>query len=153
MITFKFSNYLLEDYIKKGNNFQTNTFNKMSVIEGVAVGVQLGEDGLPTCRHKLGYPKGGICMIDDGNIIAGAAKDLIQKVASKVSKGEFGDMLKIPGPAFMHVDRTYVEGAAADLAWSSKYLSKAAETSDPIERLKLVITSYLAGNHITPSDC
>jgi len=74
-------------------------------------------------------------------------------VASKVSKGEFGDMLKIPGPAFMHVDRTYVEGAAADLAWSSKYLSKAAETSDPIERLKLVITSYLAGNHITPSDC
>lgn len=77
MITFKFSNYLLEDYIKKGNNFQTNTFNKMSVLEGVAVGVQLGEDGLPTCRHKLGYPKGGICMIDDGNIIAGAAKDLI----------------------------------------------------------------------------
>lgn len=70
-----------------------------------------------------------------------------------MAKGEFGDLLKTPAPAFIHADRTYVEGAAADLAWSSKYLTKAAETSDPIERLKLVITSYLAGNHITPSDC
>jgi hypothetical protein len=50
------------------------------------------------------------------------------------------------------VERTYVEGAAADLIWSSKYLTKAAEMKDPIERLKLVITSYLAGNHISPSD-
>jgi hypothetical protein len=125
----------------------------MSKIEGAGEGVPMGDDGLPVCRHKLGYPKGGISMIDDGNIISGAAKDLIAKVAAKVSKGEFGDLLKIPGPAFMHVDRTYVEGAAADLAWSSKYLTLAAETIDPIERLKLVITSYLAGNHISPSDC
>lgn len=78
---------------------------------------------------------------------------MASKVASKMAKGEFGDLLKTPAPAFIHADRTYVEGAAADLAWSSKYLTKAAETSDPIERLKLVITSYLAGNHITPSDC
>jgi len=51
------------------------------------------------------------------------------------------------------VERTYVEGCAADLIWSSRFLTKAAECTDPIERLKYVITSYLAGNHITPSDC
>jgi hypothetical protein len=62
-------------------------------------------------------------------------------------------MLRTPAPAYVHVERTYVEGAAADLIWSSKYLTKAAETSDPIERLRLVVTSYLAGNHISPTDC
>jgi len=62
-------------------------------------------------------------------------------------------MLRTPAPAYVHVERTYVEGAAADLIWSSKYLTKAAETADPIERLRLVVTSYLAGNHISPTDC
>jgi Oxysterol-binding protein len=112
-----------------------------------------GDDGMPTCRHKLANPKGGIQMIDDGGIVPGVVKDMIAKIGNKVMKGEIGDVLKIPTPAFAHVERTYVEGAAADLAWSSKYLTRAAATSDPIERLKLVITSYLAGNHITPSDC
>ena len=31
-------------------------------------------------------------------------------------------------------------------------LTKAAECSDPIERLKWVAAYYIAGNHISPSD-
>lgn len=108
---------------------------------------------MPSCRHKLGHPKGGIQLLDDGGVIPGAVKDMAGKITSKLIKGDFSDILKTPAPAYIHVERTYVEGAAADVIWSSKYLTKAAETSDPIERLKLVITSYLAGNHISPSDC
>lgn len=108
---------------------------------------------MPTCRHKLAHPKGGLTMADEGGIIPGAVKDMTSKLANKLIKGDFTDILRTPAPAFIHVERTYVEGAAADLIWSSKYLTKAAQTSDPIERLRLVITSYLAGNHISPSDC
>ena len=85
-------------------------------------------------------------------MVPGAIKDLAAKIANKIVKGEFGDLLKTPAPAYVHCERTYVEGAAADVIWSSRFLTKAAETSDPIERLKLVTTSYLAGNHISPSD-
>lgn len=92
-------------------------------------------------------------MADEGGIIPGAVKDMTSKIANKLIKGDFTDILRTPAPAFIHVERTYVEGAAADLIWSSKYLTRAAQTSDPIERLRLVITSYLAGNHISPSDC
>lgn len=92
-------------------------------------------------------------MLDEDGVIPGAVKEMAGKITNKLIKGDFGDILKIPGPAKMHVERTYVEGAAADVIWASKYLTKAAETADPIERLKLVITSYLAGNHISPSDC
>ncbi len=80
-------------------------------------------------------------------------KDIAGKVASKVFKGDLSDILKVTAPAYVHVERTYIEGCAADLIWSSRFLTKAAECVDPIERLKYVITSYLAGNHITPSDC
>jgi hypothetical protein len=92
-------------------------------------------------------------MLDEGGVIPGGIKDLMAKITNKIIKGDFSDILRTPAPAYIHVDRTYLEGAAADVIWSSKYLTQAAVTSDPIERLKLVITSYLAGNHITPSDC
>ena len=89
-------------------------------------------------------------MLDEGGVIPGGIKELAGKIASKVFKGDFSDILKTPAPAYIHIERTYVEGAAADLIWSSRFLTKAAETVDPIERLKYVITSYIAGNHITP---
>ncbi len=91
-------------------------------------------------------------MLDEGGVIPGAVKEMAGKITSKLLKGDFSDILKIPAPAYIHHDWTYIEGAAADVIWSSRFLTKAAETSDPIERLKLVITSYLAGNHISPSN-
>lgn len=106
---------------------------------------------MPQVRHKLANPRGGIQLLDEGGIIPGAVKEVAGKVAAKVLKGDLSDILKVAAPAYVHVERTYVEGAAADLIWSSRFLTKAAECVDPIERLKYVITSYLAGNHISPS--
>lgn len=108
---------------------------------------------MPTCRHKQAHPKGGLNLLDQDGIVPGAIKDTVAKITNKLIKGDFGDILKTPAPAYVHVERTYVEMAAADLIWSSRFLTAAAETADPIERLKLVTTSYLAGNHISPSDC
>ena len=108
---------------------------------------------MPQVRHRIANPKGGIQLLDPTGVIPGAVKDIAGKVASKLVKGDISDMLKISAPAIVHVERTYVEGAAADQIWSSRLLTKAAECQDPIERLKWVSAYYLAGNHISPSDC
>ena len=87
------------------------------------------KDGeMPSCRHKLAHSKGGLAILDEGGIIPGAIKDTFSKITSKIVKGDFGEVLKTPAPAYMHVERTYVEGAAADLVWSSKFLTAAADT-------------------------
>ena len=104
----------------------------------------------PHIRHRLGHPKGGLMLIDEGNIIPEAAKDIMSKVANKLLKMEFSDLLKQSAPAFLHTNHTYMELAALDCGYASKYLNRAADTKDPIERLKLVICMYVGGHHISP---
>ena len=50
----------------------------------------------------------------------------------------------------MHCQYTYLELAAKDSIFAANYLMKAAETHDPIERLKLVVSMYVGGHHISP---
>lgn len=104
-------------------------------------------------RHRLAHPKGGICLHDEGGIVPQATKDLVAKVASKLIKAQFSDILKIGTPAFVHSSSSYLECAAMDMRNCSRYLTKAAETSDPILRLKLITSMYIAGQHISPEYC
>lgn len=60
-------------------------------------------------------------------------------------------MLKTPAPAYMHYPRTYLESSAVDLSLAPLYFKKAAEATDPIERLKWVVSTYIGGNHINVS--
>lgn len=75
------------------------------------------------------------------------------KLAKKISTGDISDILKTPSPAYIHVEHTYCEGASSDLINAVRFLTKAANIEDPIERLKLVITGYLSGNHVSPTIC
>ena len=101
-------------------------------------------------RHKFANPKGGMTLYDEGNVIPAVFKDFVAKIASKVVKGQFSDMLKISSPSFIHCPLTYTEGASMDLSYAPKLLTKAAEVDDPIERLKLIISMYVGGSHINP---
>ena len=40
-----------------------------------------------------------------------------------------------------------------DLAFSSRYLSRAAKEKDPVKRLQLITCMYVGGQHISPSYC
>jgi len=51
----------------------------------------------------------------------------------------------------MHFPRTYLEGAAVDVALLASYLTKAAETTDPAERIKQVVAGYIGGMHVNVS--
>lgn len=61
-------------------------------------------------------------------------------------------MLKTRAPAFVHYPRTYLENACIDLSYSSAFMTQAARTSDPVERLKLIICMYVGGHYINPAD-
>jgi len=66
-------------------------------------------------------------------------------------KAEFSDLLKTPAPAVMHFPRTYLEAAAIDISLAPLYFKKAAEVTDPVERLKYVVAAYIGGSHINIS--
>jgi len=72
---------------------------------------------------------------------------------NKIIKVQFSDILKVSAPAYIHCPKTFLEFAAMDMLNSSRYLTKAAETSDPITRLKLIVCMYVGGHHISPSYC
>ena len=48
-------------------------------------------------------------------------------------------------PAFIHSPNSYLECAAMDMRNAATYLNHAAETRDPIERLKLITAMYVGG--------
>jgi hypothetical protein len=77
-------------------------------------------------RHKLAHPKGGMNLIDEGNVVMTAFKDVVSKIAKKIVKVQLADILKTPTPAYVHYPRTYLEGACMDLSYSQKYLTRAA---------------------------
>ena len=70
---------------------------------------------------------------------------MVAKVANKLIKVQFADILKISTPAYIHSPNSYLECAAMDMRNSSIYLTRAAETTDPIERLKLITAMYVGG--------
>lgn len=79
-----------------------------------------------------------------------AFKEVVAKITKKIINADFGDILKISAPAYTHHPRLYLEGACHDLSYSAKYLTQAARIDDPIERMKLIITMYVGGQHINP---
>lgn len=75
----------------------------------------------------------------------------MSKVAKKLIKADLSDILRTPAPAYVHHPRTYLEGAYYDMSLSSRFLTQAAKTDDPIERLKLILCMYVGGHHINPA--
>jgi hypothetical protein len=66
-------------------------------------------------RHPLAHPKGGMTLHDENGIILQATKEILAKVAQKLIKVQFSDILKFSAPAFVHCPATYLECAANDL--------------------------------------
>jgi hypothetical protein len=52
----------------------------------------------------------------------------------------------------MHYPRTYLESACIDASFCSRYLTKAAANDDPVERLKLIVSMYVGGQHINAAE-
>lgn len=89
------------------NNIKSLTHSiKAFVIEMTQPSLSTQED--QRLRHELAHEKGGMRLHDEGNVIPGAVKDFLGKVANKIIKAQLTDILKTAAPAYIHYPRTYL---------------------------------------------
>ena len=89
-------------------------------------------------------------MIDEDGIVASAFKEISMKIAKRIAKGQIGDVASIPAPSYVHHYLSHLGLIKNDFT-QVKYLRKAATISDPVERMKQVITFFVAGHYMNPT--
>jgi len=105
-------------------------------------------------RHAKSYAQGGILLKEEegsGVNTRDVLLNLIKSVGGKLKEGKILDLLKISRPAIISYPRTYLECIAGDFVYT-EFLNKAAEATDPIERLKYIVAFYIAGLHVNPTE-
>jgi hypothetical protein len=65
-------------------------------------------------------------------------------------EGNFKGLYRIPAPAYIHCDCTLLDLQANDMLFC-RYLRAAAETKDPLERIKNIIVFLIACQYINPT--
>ena len=93
--------------------------------------------------HPEALPAGGMAMRDMDGVVPAAIKEIIKKVASQLIKGKFADVTRTPSPAYIHHPYTTLGICKNDLSNAAKTIKKAAKTSEPLERMKGVVTYYV----------
>jgi len=102
-------------------------------------------------RCKQAYPKGGVHLVDElvvGEILLAIAKSF----GKKILDGSMVDAMKISRPARISFHKTYLEAIANDFT-NTDYLKLASEESDPVRRMKYVISFFVSGYHRNSVDC
>eukprot|EP01087_Luapelamoeba_hula_P013720 TRINITY_DN3940_c0_g1_i1.p1 TRINITY_DN3940_c0_g1~~TRINITY_DN3940_c0_g1_i1.p1 ORF type:complete len:369 (-),score=56.19 TRINITY_DN3940_c0_g1_i1:641-1747(-) len=92
---------------------------------------------------------GGLKWLDQ-DVLAkqrGVAWDIIKQAGSLLWEGK--DLVSVSMPVYIFEPRSFIERLADGFSFAPKFLQKAAEQTDPVERMKWVITFYLAGIHLT----
>jgi len=59
--------------------------------------------------------------------------------------------MRIPAPAYIHHYYSHLGLATNDMTFSNRFLKLAAQTKDPVERMKHVISFYIACHFINPT--
>ena len=86
-------------------------------------------------------------LYDEKGEIIKAIKHIASQISSAALKGQVLDMVKIPTPAYIHWKGSQLNLIQNDFI-CLQYLNKAAGLSDPLERIKLVVTFFVSGNYI-----
>lgn len=69
--------------------------------------------------HIDAMEKGGIKIIDEGGVMPAALKDIAKKVAKATMKGQVGDLMKIPAPAYVHHPLSHLNLTQNDCTFAS----------------------------------
>jgi len=101
-------------------------------------------------RHPAAHKDGGLLLKDEDGLGVKALKETLSSFGKKVAKGQIHDLMCIPGPSCCHAPYSYLQALITDMSYAPRFLTPAAKSSDYIERLKLIATMYLAGQHIQP---
>ena len=97
-------------------------------------------------RHHMAKPEGGVQLSDDTNMISNVAKDIMKKIGASLAQGEIKNLLKIPTPAYVHQDNTYLSIARYEFGLIEKCLQKCKEEGlldSPFQRIKYIVASQV----------
>jgi len=84
-------------------------------------------------------------LTDDGNLVPDAFKEVVKKIGSKIVAGQLKDLLKVSAPAKFHYNATHLQLNAHGTCLCATHLTNAANTEDPLERMKWVLGYYIGG--------
>lgn len=99
-----------------------------------------------TYRPRIANNKGGITIVDEENTKS-IVMEILKSFGKKILSGKFTDLMHISRPASITYPMSYLQAITNDFSYS-QYLNEAAECSDPIRRLQLVLTFLVAGLHV-----
>lgn len=111
-----------------------------------------GQD--PTMYHPMLYmrgmmplPSGGLKLMDKeiAKKQGGVLKDVIKSAGAKILEGKSAVSLSLPVRIFE--PRTNLERLCDLMLYAPTFLNRAADATDPVERMKLVLAFTVAGMH------
>eukprot|EP01098_Paradermamoeba_levis_P006838 TRINITY_DN2846_c0_g1_i1.p1 TRINITY_DN2846_c0_g1~~TRINITY_DN2846_c0_g1_i1.p1 ORF type:complete len:369 (-),score=119.45 TRINITY_DN2846_c0_g1_i1:98-1204(-) len=102
---------------------------------------------LPNADNKTG----GWKLTDQSQIVnqKNVAMDIIKQIGQNLVNKK--DLVSVTMPINICEPRSYLQRIADGWCHAPNFLTKAAKTSDPVERLKLVVTFVISGLHNTCS--
>lgn len=83
----------------------------------------------------------------DSDIIGKTVKYVLGTIGHNLITGHFTSLLSIRTPADSHRPETYLQAIIRDFAYTESFVKKASETSEPVEKLKLMILPLIAQIH------
>jgi hypothetical protein len=93
-------------------------------------------------RSSVADKEGGICIPDEDNTV-GLMIEVFKKMGKKLGEGGGFDLASIPKPVRVCSNISYLENLSYDFAYCSPYISTAAKTTDPVQRMKYLIPFLL----------
>lgn len=90
-------------------------------------------------------------MSDEDGVILDAVKTILSKVGGQLIKGQIHDISRTPAPAYLHHYFSQLAIVKNDVSYCRRHLKTAAKIDDPVERMKHIVTFYIAAHFINPT--
>mmetsp|Transcript_21576 Transcript_21576/g.39467 ORF Transcript_21576/g.39467 Transcript_21576/m.39467 type:complete len:352 (-) Transcript_21576:28-1083(-) len=102
-------------------------------------------------RPEVAYSTGGLVLRDEENTRS-VVMEIIKSLGRKLMSGSIMDIMRVSRPASISYPMTYLQAAVRDFSFLH-LLYRAAEATDPVTRLQLVLAFVAGGLHINPMIC
>lgn len=125
-----------------------------SISEGIKQAVKARR--LPEIKERddyrvpVGYKSGGIGLYDEATLskLRSVAKEIVKELGRKILSGDF-NLTRVSFPIKCMQAYTALHSALKTQMMNPIYLNRAASISDPLERMKLFITSTICSYYHT----
>jgi len=102
-------------------------------------------------RHPNSHEKGGLDLRDKNGEIKGIVYDVLKSAGQKLTEGAVADVVRFSRPARVSYEKSFLQALAGDYYYTH-FMDLAAETKDPVERIKYVTAFMMSGIHKSPAE-